>query len=222
MISTDLVPLVSASSVGVRFDDTQILHDVDLDIAAGSHLALTGRSGSGKTTLLLVLAGLLPPSEGTVAWPRLAQDLATRRGQIGMVFQAPSLMPELTALQNVTLPLRLRGTDRRGAEAAAGVALGHVAAADLADALPSQLSGGQQQRIAIARALAGGHQLVFADEPTGALDRTHAHEAALALRDGVAATGGALVLATHDPELAELFDQQLAVTDGSIRHSVRS
>ncbi|MEP6856081.1 MAG: ATP-binding cassette domain-containing protein [Pedococcus sp.] len=223
MISNDPFPaLVSASSVGVRFGATQILHDVDLDVAAGSHLALSGRSGSGKTTLLLVLAGLLPPSQGAVAWPGLAQDLATRRGQIGMVFQAPSLMPELTALQNVTLPLRLRGTDRHSAEAAALASLGHVAAADLADALPPQLSGGQQQRIAIARALAGSHRLVFADEPTGALDRAHAHEAALALRDGVAATGGALVLATHDPELAELFDQQLAVVDGTIRRSVRS
>lgn len=222
MTPSDTVALVSATSVGVRFGDTQILHDVDLDIAPGSHVALTGRSGSGKTTLLLVLAGLLPPSEGTIAWPGLAQEPATRRGEIGMVFQAPSLMAELTALQNVTLPLRLRGADRNAAEAAARVALGHVAAGDLADALPPQLSGGQQQRIAIARALAGGHRLVFADEPTGALDRTHAHEAALALRDGVAATGGALVLATHDPELAELFDQRLAVADGSIRHSVRS
>ncbi len=222
MTSTDLAPLVSASSVGMRYGSTQILHGIHLDIAAGSHVALTGRSGSGKTTLLLVLAGLLAPSEGSVAWPGLAADPAERRGQIGMVFQAPSLMPELTALQNVTLPLRLRGTDRQHAEAAALLALGYVAAADLADALPPQLSGGQQQRVAIARALAGGHRLVLADEPTGALDRAHAHEAALALRDGVAATGGALVLATHDPELAELFDQQLAVADGSIRHRVRS
>lgn len=222
MTSTDLAPLVSAHSVGVRYGATQILQGVDLDIAAGSHVALTGRSGSGKTTLLLVLAGLLAPTEGDVAWPGLSADRTERRGQIGMVFQAPSLMPELTALQNITLPLRLRGADRQHAEAAALLALGHVRAADLAEALPPQLSGGQQQRVAIARALAGGHRLVFADEPTGALDRAHAHEAALALRDGVAATGGALVLATHDPELAELFDERLAVADGSIHHSVRS
>lgn len=222
MTSTDLAPLVSAISVGVRYGATQILHDIDLDIAAGSHVALTGRSGSGKTTLLLVLAGLLEPSVGSVQWLGLAADHKERRGQIGMVFQAPSLLPELTALQNVTLPLRLRGTDRQNAEAGALLALGHVAAADLAGALPPQLSGGQQQRVAIARALAGGHRLVLADEPTGALARAHAHEAALALRDGVAATGGALVLATHDPELAQLFDQQLALADGSIRHRVRS
>lgn len=222
MIATDLVPLVSATSVGVRYGATQILRDVDLDIGAGSHVALTGRSGSGKTTLLLVLAGLLTPTAGEVAWPGLSADRTERRGQIGMVFQAPSLMPELTALQNVTLPLRLRGTDRQHAEAAALLTLGQVGAAELADALPPQLSGGQQQRVAIARALAGGHRLVLADEPTGALDRAHAHSAALALRDGVAATGGALVLATHDPELAELLDQQLVVVDGSIRHQVGS
>ncbi|MDX6357358.1 MAG: putative transport system ATP-binding protein, partial [Nocardioidaceae bacterium] len=101
-------------------------------------------------------------------------------------------------------------------------ALSEVAAEDLADALPAQLSGGQQQRVAIARALAGDHRLVLADEPTGALDRSHAHEVALALRDAVAASGGALVLATHDPELAAMFDQQLAISDGSISHSVRS
>jgi ABC-type lipoprotein export system ATPase subunit len=133
-----------------------------------------------------------------------------------MVFQAPSLMPELTALQNVTLPLRLRGTEMGPAREDAMQALSTVNAADLADALPAQLSGGQQQRVAIARALAGRHQLVLADEPTGALDRAHAREVALALRDGVAANGGGLVIATHDPELAEMFDQQLVVEDGTI------
>ena len=215
-------PLVSTRSLGVRYGTTSILRDIDLDVSAGSHLALTGRSGSGKTTLLLVIAGLLPPSEGTVTWPGLAPDHAQRRGQIGMVFQAPSLMPEMTALQNVTLPLRLRGEARGPARAAALSALELVNAADLGDARPSQLSGGQQQRVAIARALAGQHRLVLADEPTGALDRAHAHEAALALREGVAATGGALVLATHDLELAEMFDQQLAVLDGTVSHTVRT
>lgn len=214
--------LVRARALGVRYGATSILHDIDLDVAAGSHIALTGRSGSGKTTLLLVLAGLLPPSDGTVAWPGLDADPRRRRGQIGMVFQAPSLMPELTALQNVTLPLRLRGVEREPAREQAMGALSHVAATDLADAMPAQLSGGQQQRVAIARALAGRHRLVLADEPTGALDRTHAHEAALALRDGVAATGGALLLATHDAELAAMFDQQLAVVDGTVAQPLRT
>lgn len=222
MTSTERTALVCATSLGVRYGATRILRDIDLEVHPGSHLALTGRSGSGKTTLLLMLAGLLAPSEGAVTWPGLAMGAAERRGQIGMVFQAPSLMPELTALENVTLPLRLRGESARAAREQSLSALALVAAADLAAALPAQLSGGQQQRVAIARALAGGHRLVLADEPTGALDRAHAHEAVLALRQGVAATGGALVLATHDPELAELFDDQLAVADGTLLQSVRS
>jgi putative ABC transport system ATP-binding protein len=214
--------LVSARALTMRYGTTTTLDDVDLDVPAGADLALTGRSGSGKTTLLLVIAGLLAPTQGAVTWPGLAEDPRVRRGQIGMVFQAPALMPELTALQNVTLPLRLRGVHRPTAERDALAALAAVTAADLRDALPTQLSGGQQQRVAIARVLAGRHRLVLADEPTGALDRAHALDAALALRNGVAAVGGALVLATHDPELAELFDHRVTIVDGTVRHSVRT
>ena len=222
MTPTDQVALVCATSLGVRYGVTRILRDLDLEVRPGSDLALTGRSGSGKTTLLLALAGLLPPSEGTVTWPGLATNPAERRRQIGMVFQAPSLMPELTALENVTLPLRLRGETADAAREQSLGALALVRGADLAAALPAQMSGGQQQRVAIARVLAGGHRLVLADEPTGALDRVHAQEAALALREGVAATGGALVLATHDPELAELFDDRLTVADGALLQGARS
>jgi putative ABC transport system ATP-binding protein len=113
--------------------------------------------------------------------------------------------------------MRLRGTGLAEARTSAAAALASMAVADAADALPAQLSGGQQQRVAIARALAGNHRLVLADEPTGALDRAHAHQAALALRDGVAASGSALVIATHDPELAAMLDHQLVVTpDGHL------
>jgi putative ABC transport system ATP-binding protein len=215
--SADGAELVRAEAVGVRFGSTDVFRGVALEIAAGSRIALTGRSGSGKTTLLLVLAGLLTPTSGRVRWPGLDADPRRRRAQIGMVFQAPSLMPELTALENVTLPMRLRGTGLAEARTSAAAALASMAVADAADALPAQLSGGQQQRVAIARALAGNHRLVLADEPTGALDRAHAHQAALALRDGVAASGGALVIATHDPELAAMLDHQLVVTpDGHL------
>jgi ABC-type lipoprotein export system ATPase subunit len=207
---------VRAQALGIRLGKAQILDGVDAEVRPGAHVALTGRSGSGKSTLLLALAGLLTPTLGTVTWPALAPDSRVRRGEIGMVFQAPSLMAELTALQNVTLPLRLRGVDLEGARAASLAALALVGAVDLGEAFPAQLSGGQQQRVAIARVLAGRHRLVLADEPTGSLDRAHAHEVALALRDGVAATGGAIVVATHDPELAAMFDQELAIADGRL------
>jgi putative ABC transport system ATP-binding protein len=206
-------PLVRTSSLGMRFGRTEILRDVDLEVPPGAQMVVMGRSGSGKSTLLLILAGLLTPSSGKVTWPGLATDAGPRRGEIGMVFQAPSLMPELTALENTTLPLRLRGIGLAQSRAACLSALTAIGAADLADALPAQLSGGQQQRVAIARAIAGGHRLVLADEPTGALDRANAHQVALALRAAVAATGGGLVLATHDPALAEMFDRQLTVLD---------
>jgi putative ABC transport system ATP-binding protein len=209
-------PYVVADSLGMRFGTTDVLRGLDLEVRQGAQIAISGRSGSGKSTLLLVLGGLITPSSGSVSWPGLAPEAARRREQIGMVFQAPSLMPELTALENVTLPLRLRDVHVDTARARAGAALLEVGVADVADALPAQLSGGQQQRVAVARALAGRHRLVLADEPTGALDRVHARLVVRALRDAVAATGGALVLATHDPELAALLDQRIAVDDGHL------
>ncbi len=212
--------LVAACGLDLRYGGTEVLRQVTLEVRPGDHVAVRGRSGSGKTTLLLVLAGLLAPSGGSVSWPGLGNDPVRRRGAIGMVFQAPSLMPELTAAQNVTLPLRLRGTPVDEARSRAASALAGVRAEDLADAFPDQLSGGQQQRVAIARALAGHPRLVLADEPTGALDHGHAQDVALALRNGVASTGGALVLATHDPDLADLLDRQLAVDDGALTGSV--
>ena len=216
-MTSDEAPVALATSVGLRYGSRQVLQGVHLAVPAGAQLVLTGRSGSGKTTLLLVLAGLITPSEGTVTWPGLATTPAERRRQIGVVFQAPSLMPELTASENVMLPLRLGGADVARSREETRRALDAVAATDLADALPSQLSGGQQQRVAIARALAGSHRLVLADEPTGALDRAHAREVALALRAGVAATGGALALATHDPELAASFEHRVDLLDGRLR-----
>jgi len=212
--SPDERPLVRTSSLVVGYRQLEVLRGVALTVWPGAQLAVTGRSGSGKSTLLLALAGLLAPSSGAVTWPGLAPDPQGRRAQIGLVFQAPSLMPELTALQNVTLPLRFRGVAVDEARTAAIRALEGVGAADFAEALPAQLSGGQQQRVAIARVLAGRHRLVLADEPTGALDYAHAQQVALALRDGVADSGGGLVLATHDPDLAAMLDERVTVDDG--------
>ncbi|MGB9378167.1 MAG: ATP-binding cassette domain-containing protein [Mycobacteriales bacterium] len=215
---SNVIPKVAtATGVGMAYRKSAVLHGIDLSIEAGTELAITGRSGSGKTTLLLILAGLLPPDTGEVRWPGLDPDAELRRRQIGLVFQAPSLMPELTAAENVALPLRLHGQSLATAADAADSALVALGLADAADAMPAQLSGGMQQRVAIARALAGKPLLILADEPTGALDRDSAFNALSALRDSTSAYGGALVVATHDRELADLLGRQSELEDGKLR-----
>jgi ABC-type lipoprotein export system ATPase subunit len=202
--------LVAATGVAIRFGSRQVLDSCDLSVEAGTQLALTGRSGSGKTSLLLVLAGLVAPAAGEVSWPGLCSDPAGRRAQIGMVFQAPSLVPELTGLENVILPARLHGATREEARARGERALALVGL-EGCDALPDQLSGGQQQRVAIARVIAGRPRLVLADEPTGALDRATALVVTAVLRDEIRDTGGALVLATHDEELAGILPARVSI-----------
>jgi len=214
---TSRAPVVTAAGLGLRFGSTSVLADTNLTVEAGAELAVTGRSGSGKSTLLLVLAGLLTPQRGTVRWPGLDPDPAVRRGQIGLVFQAPSLLPELTAAENVALPLRLRGGSIAQAGTSTRAALAVVGLLDAADAMPAQLSGGMQQRVAVARVLAGTPLLVLADEPTGALDRDSAFTVLAALRDHITATGGALVVATHDEELAGLLAERAHLHDGRLR-----
>lgn len=209
-------PVVVATGLQLSYGGTPVLTDANLIVEPGAELALTGRSGSGKTTLLLILAGLLKPASGTVRWPGLDSDPAVRRSQVGLVFQAPSLLPELTAAENVTLPLRLRGASTEQARAATRTALSVVGLLDAADALPAQLSGGMQQRVAVARVLAGTPRLVLADEPTGALDRDSAFTVLSALRDHVTAAGGALVVATHDEDLAGLLTDRVVVDGGRL------
>jgi ABC-type lipoprotein export system ATPase subunit len=212
-----VAPLVQARNVRVSYGRRAVLGNIDLDVEASAELAVTGRSGSGKTSLLLVLSGLIPPTDGIIRWPGLSEDATTRRFEIAMVFQSPSLLPELTALENVCLPLRLRGWALPAASAAARDSLSVVGLDDEADALPAQLSGGQQQRVAVARALAIGPRLILADEPTGALDRAHATQVLTALRDHARARGAGLVLATHDEELAGLLRTRAVVEDGGLR-----
>jgi ABC-type lipoprotein export system ATPase subunit len=215
-------PVVVATGLHLSYGATPVLADTSLIVEPGAELALTGRSGSGKTTLLLILAGLLKPARGTVRWPGLDVNPAVRRGQVGLVFQAPSLLPELTAAENVTLPLRLRGTSIGQARDATRAALSVVGLLDAADALPAQLSGGMQQRVAVARVLAGTPRLVLADEPTGALDRESAFTVLTALRDNVTAAGGALVVATHDEDLAALLTTQAVLDAGRLRIGTRA
>jgi ABC-type lipoprotein export system ATPase subunit len=208
--------LVEARYVTLAYGETAVLTRVDIDLGSRCEVAVTGRSGSGKTSLLLVLSGLLSPTSGTVRWPALDPDGQRRRFEIGMVFQSPSLLPELTAFENVSLPLRLQGWSRSVAEAAALHALAVVGLRADADVLPAYLSGGQQQRVAVARTLAGRPRLILADEPTGALDRAHAVMVVGALRDHARAVGSGLVLATHDEELASLMHERVVLEDGAL------
>ena len=148
------------------------MHGVSCEVHAGDLIALTGPSGSGKTTLLHLLAGLDTPTTGTLEWPAIGAHSQLRPGPIAIVFQAPSLMPSLDVIENVTLPLLLQGTDRDTARRTAIDALRRLDLEFIAAKLPEELSGGQAQRVAVARVLAGQPRLILADEPTGQLDHT--------------------------------------------------
>jgi predicted ABC-type transport system involved in lysophospholipase L1 biosynthesis ATPase subunit len=212
--------LIALDSVAIGFGNVPVLEGVDLELRAGTRTVVVGRSGSGKTSLLLVAAGLLPPTAGRVRWPALDPEPTQRRRQIAMVFQAPALIPELTALENVCLPLRLAGLEETAARGAAGNALDVVGLDQrLRPVLPAQLSGGEQQRTEVARALAGEPQIVIADEPTGALDRAHADTIVDALWRVVDDARTALILATHDQQIAARFDRRIVIEDGTVRQS---
>jgi ABC-type lipoprotein export system ATPase subunit len=181
---------------------TVALRDASCTVPPRARIAVIGPSGSGKTTLLHLLGGLDEPSAGDIAWPALGDRPGLRPGPVSFVFQEPSLLPALTIVENVELPLLLMRVDpalarRRGRGALETLGLGA-----LADALPEELSGGQAQRVAFARALVTQPQLVLADEPTGQLDRATAQELLAAVFAALDASGAALVLATHDTELA--------------------
>lgn len=199
------------------------LAGVDLAIAPGSSVAVMGPSGSGKTTLLHLLAGVVAPTSGTVSWR--GQDLARlgdaarsrlRRSDFGFVFQSGQLLPELPAIENVALPLMLAGTARRQAEVRARDWFAPLGLQGLERRRPGELSGGQAQRVAIARALVGSPGVVFADEPTGALDQTTGQEVMHLLTTACAAQGAALVVVTHDPDVAGWCRRVVRLRDGRV------
>ncbi|MFG2227759.1 ABC transporter ATP-binding protein [Streptomyces sp. NPDC048644] len=197
------------------------LRGMDLSLAQGSFTAVMGPSGSGKSTFLQCAAGLDRPDAGQVLLggeeiTSLSEDRLTklRRSRIGFVFQSFNLLPSLTVAQNVLLPQRLAGArqDRRRAQEL----LTEVGLAEHGSRRPGQLSGGQQQRVAIARALITRPQVVFADEPTGALDTRSAHEVLVLLRRAVDAMGATIVMVTHDPVAASHADRVLFLADGNL------
>lgn len=196
--------------------EVRAVRDVTAAVGPGERIAVTGESGSGKSTLLHLLAGLDTPTAGTVSWPGLVQR-AGRPVGIGVVFQAPSLLPALDVTDNVALPLLLgSGLSRNEARRRAGHALDRLELGGLAGAAPEELSGGQAQRVAIARVLAAEPALVLADEPTGRLDRRTAGSVLDVLLAAVGALGAALVVTTHDPAVADLLPQRWEMTDGRL------
>ena len=202
--------ILSASDLRVAFAGRVVLDGFSVAIEQGDQCALTGRSGSGKTTLLLVLAGLLAPTSGHV-------DLRLQREDVVYVPQAPSLVPELTALQNASLGLRVRGVAPGTAEERGRDQLRALGLDDADDALPSELSGGMQQRVALARALAVEPRLLLADEPTGALDQATGTRITDVLNRHAARTSAAVIVATHDLEVACRFDRQLVIDHELVR-----
>jgi len=194
------------------------LQPTDCEVVPGARVAVVGPSGSGKSTLLHLLAGLDTPTRGRAYWPGIREAL--RPGVITVVFQGPSLLPPLTVVENVALPLALAGIGDLDRRLAAIEALDRLQLSDLAERLPEELSGGQAQRVAVARALAGCPRLILADEPTGQLDAGHAAVVLDTLVAVAGHRGAGLVVATHDPAIAGKLDERWEMHSGRLQTPV--
>ena len=213
--------VLTVRDVTYSFGSTPALRGADLTVDAGEVVAVLGPSGSGKSTLLHCAAGILPPESGSVYYRGVdLADLSDRRRsdlrlrEFGFVFQFGQLIAELTCQENVSLPLRLLGQGRRTADGTARHWLERLGVLDLADQRPGQVSGGQAQRVAVARALAHRPSVIFADEPTGALDSLQGEQVMRLLMEAVRETDAALVLITHDTRVAAYSDREIVVRDG--------
>jgi ABC-type lipoprotein export system ATPase subunit len=201
---------------------TQACADVDLCVASGDFVLLRGPSGSGKSSLLMACAGLLKADSGTVQVEGVELTSASERDRakvrlerVGVVFQNYLLIDELTASQNVRLPLEARGWQLAEAQADASAWLSRLGIEGLSDRRPQELSGGQRQRVAIARALVGGRRLILTDEPTGALD-SRTSEDIFSVFAELAQAGIAVVVASHDGEASRYANRVLEMTDGRV------
>ena len=204
-------------------DLTRVLKGVDLSVSRGETLAIVGASGAGKTTLLYLLGGLIQPTAGHVVLG--GEDLYSlsdsalskvRNRKVGFVFQTHNLMPELTALENASLPLMVAGKSRKRARQTARQLLTEVGLSHRLHHKPGELSGGEQQRVAVARALVGQPDLVLADEPTGNLDKVNSDAIFELLINTSRARNSALVLVTHNEALSARADRVIRMEDGQI------
>ncbi|KEF19499.1 macrolide ABC transporter ATP-binding protein [Streptomyces rimosus] len=216
--------LLAAEGLHKAFGQTAALDGVDFSIHPGEVVAVLGPSGSGKSTLLHCLAGIVLPDSGTVRYGdhdvtgmNDAQRSALRRADFGFVFQFGQLVPELTCLENVALPLRLNGVKRKDAQRHAREWLERLEVEDTAGSRPGEVSGGQGQRVAVARALAARPRVIFADKPTGALDSLNGERVMTLLTDAARDTNAAVVLVTHEARVAAYSDREVVVRDGKVK-----
>ncbi|PZF82704.1 ABC transporter ATP-binding protein [Jiangella anatolica] len=224
--SAEALRLVQVSKTyGTGENPVRALDDVSVSLAAGTFTAIMGPSGSGKSTFLQCAAGLDQPTDGRVfidgaelTGGSETQLTKFRRQRIGFIFQQFNLLPTLTVLQNVTLPLRLAG--KRADRKRALEILERVGLGDRTNHRPTELSGGQQQRVAIARALVTNPSAIFADEPTGALDSRSARNVLTLLAEAVREYGQTVVMVTHDPVAASYADSVIFLADGRIAGSL--
>ncbi|MFD7110926.1 ABC transporter ATP-binding protein [Streptomyces microflavus] len=222
--------LLAAHDLRKTYDSTPALDGASFSVHPGEVVAVMGPSGSGKSTLLHCLAGIITPDSGTITYAGRelsamsdAERSALRRSDFGFVFQFGQLVPELTCVENVALPLRLDGVKRKAAERTAREWMERLEVDDLAAKRPGEVSGGQGQRVAVARALAGSPKVIFADEPTGALDSLNGERVMELLTEAARSSNVAVVLVTHEARVAAYSDRDVTVRDGRARdleHSV--
>ncbi|TMK37699.1 MAG: ABC transporter ATP-binding protein [Actinobacteria bacterium] len=202
---------------GVGSAQVKAVTDATFSVEAGDSVALLGPSGSGKSTLLHLIAGLDAPTSGSIEWPILGRREDLRPGPVGVAFQGPSLLPPLTVVENVALPMILAGADEERATAGARDLLDVFEVDIVANKLPEELSGGQSERVGIARAFSGSPRLVLADEPTGQQDRSTGGRLLEAIVTLAVLGGAALVVATHDAAVAERLTARWTMRDGALR-----
>jgi ABC-type lipoprotein export system ATPase subunit len=221
----DRLPLVrcvgAARTYGQGPTATVALQPADCEVFAGELIGLVGPSGSGKSTLLHVMAGLDDPTLGEVSWPAIGGRADLRPARVAVIFQGPSLLPPLTVLENTALPLVIGGMTDANAQEVARDALRALDLEQLADKLPEEISGGQAQRVAVARALAGKPSLILADEPTGQLDSVSGAAVVDVLLAASAHAGSALLISTHDLNVAARLPERWEMQSGELQLDTR-
>ncbi|WP_405788581.1 ABC transporter ATP-binding protein [Streptomyces sp. NBC_01367] len=220
--------LLAATDLRKAYGTTNALDGAEFSIHAGEVVAVMGPSGSGKSTLLHCLAGIVAPDSGSIAYAGReltslseAERSELRRTEFGFVFQFGQLVPELTCVENVALPLRLTGVKRKEAERTALRRMEQLQVEDLGAKRPGEISGGQGQRVAVARALVTDPRVIFADEPTGALDSLNGELVMQLLTEAARSANAAVVLVTHETRVAAYSDREIVVRDGKSRDMER-